>query len=340
VGRQRLLLRLPLLVSHRITEDSPLRAWRSGMAALAADASSEIVVVVEAVHYASSRPALRQHTYHVHPDVRQGHRRAPRFRRALNSAPRAPACVPRPPAPAGLHGLPTAEACPLHAKALVERFRAPEGGPPALCCAHQHQHDSSLAPYPQRRHARAEKTLVPLLAAPTLATPCQSARGARSRPRRARRFAPIVSRPHGHGAPRIAWASFHDTVPAPGGSGAPAGPAGRPPRSASASLGSLGAAAPAQRRGSGALGWAPRPAAASGHGTPRGSDASPPAGGRTPADAGSPPTQPPPPAAAFGSVQTSVSSTALRARLVESAQPGAEGAAPGAMSKLQALFRA
>lgn len=46
VGRQRLLLRLPVLVSHRITEDSPLRAWRAGLAALAADANSEIVVVV------------------------------------------------------------------------------------------------------------------------------------------------------------------------------------------------------------------------------------------------------------------------------------------------------
>ena len=46
VGRQRLLLRLPVLVCHRISESSPLRAWRGGASALAADANSEIVVVV------------------------------------------------------------------------------------------------------------------------------------------------------------------------------------------------------------------------------------------------------------------------------------------------------
>ena len=46
VGRQRLLLRLPVLLCHRVTESSPLRAWRGGPSALAADANSEIVVVV------------------------------------------------------------------------------------------------------------------------------------------------------------------------------------------------------------------------------------------------------------------------------------------------------
>lgn len=62
-------------------------------------------------------------------------------------------------------------------------------------------------------------------------------------------FAPVVSRPHGHGAPRVAWSAFHDTLPvgaplgahllpAPGGvrphrgTGALGGPGGAPPRGA------------------------------------------------------------------------------------------------------------
>lgn len=42
----RLLLRLPMTVRHIITESSPLSNWRSGQAGIAADASSEIIVVV------------------------------------------------------------------------------------------------------------------------------------------------------------------------------------------------------------------------------------------------------------------------------------------------------
>lgn len=39
------MLRLPMVVRHTISEDSPLANWRSGQAGMAADASSEIAVV-------------------------------------------------------------------------------------------------------------------------------------------------------------------------------------------------------------------------------------------------------------------------------------------------------
>ena len=45
-GTDRLLLRFPLVISHTIDSHSPLRAWQAGPSALAADADSEIVVVV------------------------------------------------------------------------------------------------------------------------------------------------------------------------------------------------------------------------------------------------------------------------------------------------------
>lgn len=113
-------------------------------------------------------------------------------------------------------------------------------------------------------------------------------------------FAPVVSRPHGHGAPRVAWSAFHDTLPvgaplgahllpAPGGvrphrgTGALGGPGGAPPRGA-------GSAGPSWR----GPGWAgPQPQPLSGHGTPCGGeasrDASPTQGARTPAEPASPP---------------------------------------------------
>lgn len=46
VSPARLVLRLPMVVRHTITEASPLANWRTGQAGIAADASSEIVVVV------------------------------------------------------------------------------------------------------------------------------------------------------------------------------------------------------------------------------------------------------------------------------------------------------
>ena len=41
-----LCLRLPMVVRHCITQDSPLATWRSGPSGVGGDASSEIVVVV------------------------------------------------------------------------------------------------------------------------------------------------------------------------------------------------------------------------------------------------------------------------------------------------------
>ena len=41
-----LCLRLPMVVRHTITPESPLASWRSGPSGIGADASSEIVVVV------------------------------------------------------------------------------------------------------------------------------------------------------------------------------------------------------------------------------------------------------------------------------------------------------
>ncbi len=48
VTPERLCLRLPTTVRHVITPESPLAPWRAGQAGVAADASSEIVVVVRA----------------------------------------------------------------------------------------------------------------------------------------------------------------------------------------------------------------------------------------------------------------------------------------------------
>ena len=45
-GHDRLLLRFPLVISHVVDGQSPLRAWQAGPSAMAADADSEIVVVV------------------------------------------------------------------------------------------------------------------------------------------------------------------------------------------------------------------------------------------------------------------------------------------------------
>ena len=45
-GRDRLMLRLPVVVCHIIDADSPLAPWRAGPAALGADADAEIYVAV------------------------------------------------------------------------------------------------------------------------------------------------------------------------------------------------------------------------------------------------------------------------------------------------------
>lgn len=45
-GRDRLLLRLPVVVRHLVDDDSPLSRWQSGPSGIGEDADSEIIVVV------------------------------------------------------------------------------------------------------------------------------------------------------------------------------------------------------------------------------------------------------------------------------------------------------
>jgi hypothetical protein len=53
-----LCLRLPVVVRHTITDDSPLASWRGGQASLAADANSEIVAVVCCLSLRMLAPSL------------------------------------------------------------------------------------------------------------------------------------------------------------------------------------------------------------------------------------------------------------------------------------------
>lgn len=46
MSANQLLLRMPTIMVHVIDDDSPLAAWRTGRAAVAADSDSEVVVVV------------------------------------------------------------------------------------------------------------------------------------------------------------------------------------------------------------------------------------------------------------------------------------------------------
>lgn len=45
-GKDRLMLRLPIIIYHTINAESPLAPWRAGPAALGADADAEIYLVV------------------------------------------------------------------------------------------------------------------------------------------------------------------------------------------------------------------------------------------------------------------------------------------------------
>ena len=62
----KLCLRLPMVVRHRITQDSPLASWRSGPAGVGGDASSEIVIVVSLppLVVAKIQPGLLQPLLH------------------------------------------------------------------------------------------------------------------------------------------------------------------------------------------------------------------------------------------------------------------------------------
>lgn len=67
-GRDRLLLRLPVVVRHLVDDDSPLSRWQSGPSGIGEDADSEIIVVVSrfrACHEAScSQANYVKHQYH------------------------------------------------------------------------------------------------------------------------------------------------------------------------------------------------------------------------------------------------------------------------------------
>ncbi|KAK9807434.1 hypothetical protein WJX73_006651 [Symbiochloris irregularis] len=81
-GRDRLMLRLPVIVRHIIDADSPLASWHNGTSALAADADTEIYVAVEGVHYRSSFNLMRRRTYTVNADVKWLHTFEPIVSRA------------------------------------------------------------------------------------------------------------------------------------------------------------------------------------------------------------------------------------------------------------------
>ncbi|EIE26204.1 E set domain-containing protein [Coccomyxa subellipsoidea C-169] len=84
----RLLLRLPMTVRHIITESSPLSNWRSGQAGIAADASSEIIVVVDSVKYDTSKVIMAKRIYVVHSHIKYGYRFEPMVSRVGGRAPR------------------------------------------------------------------------------------------------------------------------------------------------------------------------------------------------------------------------------------------------------------
>ncbi|BDA50813.1 probable inward rectifier potassium channel 2 [Coccomyxa sp. Obi] len=88
VKPERLVLRLPMVVRHAITEESPLANWRSGQAGIAADASSEIVVVVDSVKYDTSKVVMAKRIYVVHSHVKYGYRFEPLVSRVGSRAPR------------------------------------------------------------------------------------------------------------------------------------------------------------------------------------------------------------------------------------------------------------
>lgn len=72
-GEDRLYLRLPVEVSHPITEKSPIHQWLKP-GGLMEDADSEIVVLINCYLHVNGQNRLRQRTYTVHNHVRYGFR--------------------------------------------------------------------------------------------------------------------------------------------------------------------------------------------------------------------------------------------------------------------------
>lgn len=51
MSANQLLLRMPTVMLHVIDDDSPLAAWQTGRAAVAADSDSEFVILVGSQHH-------------------------------------------------------------------------------------------------------------------------------------------------------------------------------------------------------------------------------------------------------------------------------------------------
>ncbi|KAK9916760.1 hypothetical protein WJX75_006642 [Coccomyxa subellipsoidea] len=83
-GRERLLLWLPVICKHVITDDSPLASWRKPSGVMA-DADSCIVVVVEGYMYSGSQNRMRMRIFNVLDDVKREHGFAPIVTRPADS---------------------------------------------------------------------------------------------------------------------------------------------------------------------------------------------------------------------------------------------------------------
>jgi hypothetical protein len=68
-GEDRLYLRLPVQVAHKITDESPIAHWLKP-GGMMEDADSEIVVVINSYLHVTGQNRLRQRTYSVHNHVK------------------------------------------------------------------------------------------------------------------------------------------------------------------------------------------------------------------------------------------------------------------------------
>lgn len=71
-GADRLLLWLPMVVTHVIDEDSPLANWRDAETVLS-DSDATIVVVVEGYMYSAGTNRMRMRMFHTQQDVHPNH---------------------------------------------------------------------------------------------------------------------------------------------------------------------------------------------------------------------------------------------------------------------------
>jgi len=84
-GRDRMWMRFPVEIAHRVDDASPLRGWRTA-AGVAADAGCEVVVVVEGQSLATGSVVHRRRVYRVPEDVEWGARFQPMVYRQRRGA--------------------------------------------------------------------------------------------------------------------------------------------------------------------------------------------------------------------------------------------------------------